>query len=128
MTDPLTSRTLKLEPLIGAHESIAGGIHLAFNRAESVGCKALQVFTKNASQWRSKPLTDEDIASYKTAASKSSIHPVIAHDSYLINLCATNADILKKSLEAFVDELRRDRKSTRLNSSHIQKSRMPSSA
>ena len=31
-------------------------------------------------------------------------------------------------LTSFTDSLRRDRKSTRLNSSHIQKSRMPSSA
>ncbi|MBI1806753.1 MAG: deoxyribonuclease IV [Ignavibacteria bacterium] len=93
--------------LIGAHESIAGGIHMAFARAESVGCRALQIFTKSTNQWRAKPLTDEDIANYKTAASKSSINHVIAHDCYLINLCATDRAILQKSREAFVDELRR---------------------
>lgn len=93
--------------LIGAHESIAGGIHKAFERAESIGCKTLQVFTKSSNQWYAKPLTDEDIASYKTAASKSSIKHVIAHDSYLINLCAQNKSILKKSRIAFLEELNR---------------------
>jgi deoxyribonuclease IV len=93
--------------LIGAHESISGGVYTAFERAESVGCATLQVFTKSSNQWYAKPLSDEDIANYKSAASKSTIKPVVAHDSYLINLCAVNPDILKKSRESFTDELRR---------------------
>ena len=94
-------------PLIGAHQSIAGGVHTAFDRAASVGCRALQVFTKNSNQWRAKPLSGEDVANYKTAASKSTIAPVVAHDSYLINLCAADKSILKKSREGFIDELER---------------------
>ncbi|MBI1802969.1 MAG: deoxyribonuclease IV [Ignavibacteriae bacterium] len=96
------------KPLIGAHQSIAGGIHKAFERAKQVGCTALQVFTKNSNQWNAKPLTDEDIASYKMAASKSTIiAPVVAHDSYLINLCAKDTALLQRSRRAFVDELKR---------------------
>ena len=94
-------------PLIGAHESIAGGVHTAFERGRSAGCVTLQVFVKNNTQWHGKPLTDEDIANYKTAASKSSIAPVIAHGSYLINLCAADSTTLTKSREAFLDELGR---------------------
>ena len=93
--------------LIGAHESIAGGIHRAFERAEIAGCRTLQVFTKNSNQWRANALTDEDIASYKTAFMKSSIRPVVAHDSYLINLAARDDSILKKSRDAFADEIMR---------------------
>ena len=101
------SKPVKPDLLIGAHESIAGGIYLAFERAESIGCRVLQVFTKSSNQWYAKPLTEEDIANYKTAASKSSIKHVIAHDSYLINLCGVNPEILKKSRETFLDELKR---------------------
>lgn len=100
-------QTLNHEPLLGAHESIAGGIHRAFERGESVGCRTLQVFTKNNNQWHGKPLTDDDVANYKNAQSKSNIAPVVAHDSYLINLCAVDNAILLKSREAFVDELKR---------------------
>lgn len=100
------NRSLR-QPLIGAHESIAGGIHLAFERGASVGCRCLQVFTKNSNQWSATPLTSEDVANYKTAQLKTNICPVVAHDSYLINLCAKDKTILKKSREAFVDELRR---------------------
>lgn len=94
-------------PFIGAHESVAGGIHRAFERAESVGCRALQVFTKNTNQWNAPVLRDPDVASYKTAASESSVEFVMAHDSYLINLCAAKPDLFRKSLDAFVEELRR---------------------
>lgn len=94
-------------PLIGAHESIAGGLHRAFERAALAGCRTLQVFTKSSNQWNAKPLTDVDIANYKTVSLKSSIRPVVAHDSYLINLGAQDAAILRKSRESFVEEIRR---------------------
>ena len=93
--------------LLGAHMSIAGGVHTAVDRASSVGCTALQVFTKNNNQWNGKPFTDEDIALYKKKISAAGIAPVVSHDSYLINLCGTNPDILKKSRTAFIDELQR---------------------
>ncbi len=94
-------------PLLGAHMSIAGGVHTAFDRGEKIGCKTMQVFSKNSSQWYGKSLTEEDIRQYREKAKKSLITPVIAHDCYLINLCAKNALILKKSRDAFLDELQR---------------------
>lgn len=30
-------------PLFGAHESVAGGLHLAFSRIDSVGGESLQI-------------------------------------------------------------------------------------
>jgi deoxyribonuclease-4 len=106
-TDLKTKKTPKAAVLLGAHQSIAGGLHKAIELALSINSTALQVFTKSPNQWKAKPLTDEDIASYKSAQSKSRIAPVVAHDCYLINLCAQNKALLKKSREAFLDELRR---------------------
>lgn len=93
--------------LLGAHMSINGGMHTAFERGAKAGCATMQVFTKNGNQWAGRPYSAEDIASYASAAAKSTIAPVIAHASYLINLCATNADTLRKSRGAFQDELNR---------------------
>ncbi len=31
----------------GSHTSIAGGLHLAVERAQEVGCDVVQIFTKN---------------------------------------------------------------------------------
>ena len=82
-------------------------MHTAFDRAKKVKATALQVFTKSPNQWYAKPLTEQDIANYKSAASESNIGPVVAHDCYLINLCASNGPLLKKSRDAFIDELLR---------------------
>ncbi len=87
--------------------SIAGGVHTAFERGASIGCTTMQVFVKNNNRWFGKQLTDEDITKYKTEAAKTTIAPVVAHAAYLINLCAINDDTLKKSRNAFVDELKR---------------------
>jgi deoxyribonuclease-4 len=87
--------------------SISGGVHTAVDRATSIGCTALQVFTKNNNQWNGKPFTEDDIEQYKQKISAAGIIPVVSHDSYLINLCATNPDILKKSRAAFINELER---------------------
>ena len=34
-------------PLLGAHMSIAGGVHNALHAGDSVGCEAIQIFTKS---------------------------------------------------------------------------------
>jgi deoxyribonuclease-4 len=93
--------------LLGAHMSVSGGVHTAVDRATSIGCTALQVFTKNNNQWNAKPLAGDDIQTYRRKIAEANIAPVVAHDSYLINLCATKPDILKKSRAAFIDELTR---------------------
>lgn len=101
------SKSSKQQILLGAHMSVSGGVHTAVDRAASIGCTALQVFTKNNNQWNGKPFTENDIALYKQKITAAGISPVVSHDSYLINLCATHPDILKKSRGAFIDELER---------------------
>jgi len=93
--------------LLGAHLSIAGGVSQAFARAAEIGCTAMQIFTKNANQWRAKPLPDTEIAAFAAAWQNSEVVSVTAHDSYLINLAATDADKRRRSLTAFVDEMER---------------------
>jgi deoxyribonuclease-4 len=93
--------------LLGAHLSIAGGVSQAFARAEELGCTAMQIFTKNASQWRSKPLPIKEIEAFANAWEKSPVASVTAHDSYLINLAAADGDKRSRSLAAFLDEMER---------------------
>jgi len=93
--------------LLGAHVSIAGGIHTAVERAIQIGCTTMQMFVKNNTQWKGKPLAESDVSTYKKLLSESSIGPVVVHDTYLINLCATDKLILKRSRAALRDELDR---------------------
>jgi deoxyribonuclease-4 len=87
--------------------SNAGGVHKAVERGISIGCTTMQLFVKNNVQWKAKPLAESDVASYKKLLSESNIGPVVVHDTYLINLCAKDQTILKKSRAALKDELDR---------------------
>ncbi|MBE0598178.1 MAG: deoxyribonuclease IV, partial [Desulfuromonadales bacterium] len=79
----------------------------AFARGEALGCTTMQIFTKNANQWQGKPLEATGVAAFRQAWEGSSIGPVFAHDSYLINLAAAQEELWRKSLAAFADEMQR---------------------
>jgi len=87
--------------------SIAGGIHLALVRGKELGCRTIQIFTKNANQWRARELTPEEIAEFNRQKEETKIWPVVAHDSYLINLGSPNEERLHKSRESFLMEVQR---------------------
>src|SRR5688500_12839693 len=91
---------------IGAHESIGGGLHRAFERAAEDGAEAIQIFTKSGRQWASKPISDDDAKAFRAAREAAGV-PVLVHDSYLINLGAEPGLIRSKSIAAFVEELER---------------------
>jgi len=94
-------------PILGAHQSIAGGYYRAVALAAEIGCDCVQLFTKNNNQWRAKALTDDDAARFQAALTKSGVKHPLAHDSYLINLAAPDEDLWHKSLEAYAIELLR---------------------
>lgn len=87
--------------------SIAGGVSRAIERAVAHGCEALQIFTKNASQWRGKPLDPLEVKTFRRRIDETGIAPVVSHASYLINLATTFPALREQSLAAFVDELER---------------------
>ena len=92
--------------LIGAHISVAGGLHKAYQRADAVGCESMQIFTRNQRQWLNKPLSFQEIEDFYRASKESSVKKVVSHASYLINL-AGNDETREKSEEALIKELER---------------------
>jgi len=92
---------------LGAHMSIAGGLHMAFERILRVDGTALQIFTRNQRQWKVPELTEYDAELFAAAWRQWGGYPVAAHDSYLINLASDKEDLLKRSILAFAEELRR---------------------
>jgi deoxyribonuclease-4 len=94
-------------PRLGAHLSIAGGLPRAVDRARASRCDALQIFTKSAGQWRARTLPDEEVALFRSRVDATGIHPVVAHNSYLINLAAASAALRAQSFEALRDEFDR---------------------
>src|ERR1051325_7917151 len=94
-------------PRLGAHLSISGGLPRAVDRAEASGCQALQIFTKSAGQWRARELPPEEIELFKRRVRQTRIRPVIAHNSYLINVAAADRALRKQSIAALREELDR---------------------
>jgi len=94
-------------PRLGAHLSIAGGLPRAIDRAVASRCEALQIFTKSAGQWRARVLPPDEIAQFRARVERTGIQPVVAHNSYLINLAAADPALRAQSLAALGEELDR---------------------
>lgn len=92
---------------LGAHMSIAGGVHLALQRGKSIGCNAVQLFVKSSNQWRAKALSPEEIDRFHKENASLTPGFVIAHTSYLINIASPDPALLKKSADSLLVELER---------------------
>lgn len=93
--------------LLGAHVSIAGGLHKAILEATAMEATACQIFVKSSRSWHAKPLTEEEIDTFKTVWKASAIKVVVAHASYLINIASPDAKTHKNSAAALAGELAR---------------------
>lgn len=87
--------------------SVAGGLPRAVERAIVHRCDALQIFAKNANQWRGRLIPRDEIREFRRRIQASGIGPVVSHASYLINLATTSAALRQQSLEAMGDEIDR---------------------
>ena len=87
--------------------SVAGGLPRAVDRAVAHRCEALQIFSKNASQWRGRPLPRAEIREFRAKVAAARIGPVVSHGSYLINLATTLPGLRRQSIEAMGDEIDR---------------------
>lgn len=92
---------------LGAHMSISGGPANALRRGQSIGCDAIQIFTRNANRWESKDLTAEEVEDFRETQAHTGIAPVVAHSSYLINLGSANEALWRQSVKAMIAELQR---------------------
>jgi deoxyribonuclease-4 len=82
-------------------------MYRAAERGAELGCRAIQVFTRNPSQWFSPALTEADIDAYRRAIGATQLESVVAHDSYLINLASSNPQLRQRSMNAMLDEMDR---------------------
>ena len=94
---------------IGAHVSASGGVSNAPLNATKIGADAFAMFVKNQRRWNAPPLSEKEIVAFKDALKQSGIgaEHVLVHDSYLINLGHPREAEREKSLNAFIDEIRR---------------------
>jgi len=92
--------------ILGAHLSIAGGLHRALDKAAGYGFECVGIFVRNQVQWRRPPLREDAVAVFRRRRRELGIAPIVAHGSYLVNL-AGRASVRRKSITAVREDLRR---------------------
>src|SRR5215471_12362672 len=91
---------------LGAHVSIAGGLCRVWERADAERCEAVQIFTQSGRAWTGRARDPGEVREFGEEAHRRRV-PLLAHDSYLINLAAVDPGLRRRSLAAFADELER---------------------
>lgn len=94
---------------IGAHVSASGGVENAPLNAKTLKAQSFALFTKNQRQWKAKSLTRANIDGFRQNCEECGYvaEYILPHDGYLINLGHPENEGLKKSREAFLDEMQR---------------------
>ncbi|MBW1955414.1 MAG: deoxyribonuclease IV [Deltaproteobacteria bacterium] len=93
--------------LLGAHFSIAKGLDRAVYDAAGYGCTALQIFTKNASTWKERTVSREEILAFEKAKTQTGITRIASHAAYLLNLASPEPKKYRVSVAALTRELER---------------------
>jgi deoxyribonuclease-4 len=94
--------------LLGAHMSIAGGLHKAIERGEELGCEAIQIFTQSSRTWAMPETTGDEVRQFKAARKRAKkVKRVVAHNSYLLNLSTSQTAVRKKAVKYFIQAMER---------------------
>jgi deoxyribonuclease IV len=75
---------------IGAHVSVAGGLHRAVGNAREVGCESLQVFVSNARGWAPPLLDPAADERFRADLDGAGLGPLFVHAPYLVNFASAS--------------------------------------
>ncbi|PQV63370.1 Endonuclease IV [Abditibacterium utsteinense] len=92
---------------LGAHLPTSKGFAAALIEAQKLGLDCLQIFSKSPRQWNAAPLDLQKAADFHKKWKQSGLFPLVAHDSFLINLASPDDALREKSIAAMVDEIER---------------------
>ena len=94
-------------PPLGAHVSVAGGVHTAPGRGKRIGADVIQIFSKHNTRWAGKPLGEDDARVFREECGRTGVPAVAIHCAYLINLGSAKESVRTRSLYALEDEASR---------------------
>ncbi|MFB6282244.1 MAG: deoxyribonuclease IV [Haloferacaceae archaeon] len=90
---------------IGAHVSVAGGVHNAVENQIEVGGNCGQIFTHSPQVWQSPDIGDEEAERFREGTAERLDGPWVIHTSYLVNLSTPKADLREKSVQSMQEEV-----------------------
>jgi len=92
---------------IGVHVSIAGHIYESLVRAHGLSCNTMQIFSRNPRGWQVPALEESDIFEFRRLKQKYDIDPVAVHSPYIINLATPDDNLYRRSIDAYIEDLKR---------------------
>ena len=92
---------------LGIHVSIAGGMAKMAERAVSLGCETVQIFSRSPRGGKAKDLSLPDVEKMKEILAENDIHPLVVHIPYFVNLASSDPDKKGYSVEVLVEDLER---------------------
>ena len=102
----LTCLPVRSRAPIGAHVSVAGGLHRVLAGADDLGAETVQVFVANPRGWAPPAPDPAGDERFRVEASSRGL-PVFVHAPYLINFGSPSPETLARSRDALEFSLRR---------------------
>jgi deoxyribonuclease-4 len=90
---------------IGAHTSIAGGVHNAVEEQLDYGGTCGQIFTHSPQVWQDPNIGEEEAGTFRERSAAGDVGPWVIHSSYLVNLATPNADLREQSIASMQAEV-----------------------
>lgn len=93
---------------LGFHISISDGFVEAANKARMLGCRTMQIFTRNPRGWAAPRAIDpNEAAKFRSALVRYGIDPLVVHMPYLPNFASPDDTLYERSVAVLTDELDR---------------------
>lgn len=93
---------------IGGHVSVSGGVHLAVERVAKIGGNCLQVFSGSPRSWRRSEPEQKDLQKMFANKNKLGVKSVFTHALYLVNLASDKEELVSKSVQSLIFDLKFD--------------------
>jgi deoxyribonuclease-4 len=90
---------------VGAHASIAGGVHNAVDEQREYGGNCGQIFSHSPQVWQDPNIDEENATQFRDESATDDIGPWVIHSSYLVNLCTPKDDLREKSIDSMQKEV-----------------------
>ncbi len=96
-----------IQPLIGCHVSIAGGLDKAPGRAAELGCETFQIFSRSPQGGAVSPITPELAENFKAEMDKAGIDTFVIHAPYILNFGSAKKSTFHGSINLVRTDLER---------------------
>ena len=91
---------------VGGHVSIAGALVNSIENTKKIGGNCLQIFAGSPRLWFRKLFAETDVKTFLEEKTNNNLGPVFIHALYLVNLASDKDDLVQKSIESLVLDLK----------------------